>query len=107
MNHVSLTQSECATKALEIPHESCALFPIISYKDNNNADPANLLAGTSLSCSISCNSDGAGCKFSGACVSVQCSLEGNRWAGTALSSPTCGSHGSCSRKGAVTDASNS
>jgi len=113
MNHVSLTQSQCATKALKIPHESCALFPIISYKDNNNANPADLLAGTSPSCSISCRGDqGTDCKFSGACVSVQCSLGGNKpggnsWATPGLSSPTCPSSGGCLRQGSVTDASNS
>jgi len=111
MNHVSLNSSECASKALKIPHETCALFPIISYQDNNNADPASLLTGTRPSCSISCNYDGEDCKFSGACVSVQCSLGGNSWAGAALSSPTCRSTSSssryCTREGSVTDTSKS
>jgi len=111
MNHVSLTKGECATKALKVPHGSCALFPIISYKDYDNSDPANLLVGT-LYCSISCKSDGKDCKFQGSCVSVQCSLGGNSWAGTAVASTaaSCTPIGAYKRtcpRTAVTDASKS
>jgi hypothetical protein len=77
MNHVELGSGDCAAKALKVENLQCALFPIMSYKNNERTDPAKLQVGGS-GCSVSCS--GTDCKFSGGCVSVQCSKEGGTFA---------------------------
>jgi len=73
MNQVETAPGDCAAKALKVENLQCALFPIMSYKGNARTDATKLQVGGG-SCSVSCS--GTDCKFSGACVSVQCSLGG-------------------------------
>jgi len=100
VNHVETASSDCATKALKIENQQCALFPILSYKDNDRTDAAKLQVG-GPGCSVSCS--GTNCKFSGACVSVQCSLGGEpaTYAGPAMTKKGTSS----SRAVGVTDTS--
>lgn len=95
VNHVETASSDCATKALMIENQKCALFPIMNYKDHARGDASKLQVGTS-GCSVSCT--GTNCKFSGGCVSVQCSLGGG-YAGPAMTKTGTSS----SRKTGVTD----
>jgi hypothetical protein len=90
MNHVETASTECSEQALMIENQQCALFPIMSYKDYDRSDPAKLLVGGSGG-SVSCS--GADCKFSGAFVSIQCSLGGDpiTYAGPAMTKTGSGS----------------
>lgn len=90
VNQVETASTDCATKALEVENQQCALFPILSYKDNDRATAAKQQVGGS-GCSISCS--GTDCKFSGGCVSVQCSLGGDpaTYAGPAMTKTGSGS----------------
>jgi len=74
MNQVETAPGDCAAKALKVENLQCALFPIMSYKANARTDATQLQVGGGSGCSVSCS--GTDCKFSGACVSVQCSLGG-------------------------------
>jgi len=74
VNHPETVSSNCATEALKIDNLQCALFPIMSYQNKIRTDASKLLVGGGASCSVSCT--GTDCKFSGECVSVQCSLGG-------------------------------
>jgi len=98
VNHVETASSDCATKALMIENQKCALFPIMTYKDHALGDASKLQVGAS-GCSVSCS--GKNCKFSGGCVSVQCSLGGDpaTYAGPAMTKKSTSS----SRKTGVTD----
>jgi hypothetical protein len=96
MNQVETASADCATKALMIENQKCALFPIMTYQGNARLDASKLEVG-GPGCSVSCS--GTDCKFSGACVSVQCSL-GETYAGPAMTKGT-----SSSRKVGVTDTS--
>jgi len=75
VNHPETAAGDCATKALKVDNLQCALFPIMSYKSNDRADAAKLQVGGGSKCFVSCS--GTDCKFSGNCVSVQCSLGGD------------------------------
>jgi len=74
-------ETACATKALKVDNEKCALFPIMSYQDNDRTDAAKLQVG-GLGCSVSCS--GTDCKFSGGCVSVQCKTGDSTFVGLAM-----------------------
>lgn len=69
MNQVETASTDCATKALALENQKCALFPIMTYKNKDRSVAADLEVG-GLGCSVSCT--GTDCKFSGGCVSVQC-----------------------------------
>jgi hypothetical protein len=90
VNQVETASADCATQALKVENQQCALFPILSYKDNDRATAAKQQVGSS-GCSISCS--GTDCKFSGGCVSVQCSLGGDpvTYAGPAFTKTGSGS----------------
>jgi len=75
MNHPETAAGDCAAKALKVENLQCALFPIMSYQNNDRTDAAKLQVGGGSTCSVSCS--GTDCKFSGNCVSVQCSLGGD------------------------------
>jgi len=98
VNHPEIAAGDCATKALKVDNLQCALFPIMSYKNNDRADAAKLQVGGGSQCSVSCT--GTDCKFSGNCVSVQCSLGGDpaTYAGPGMTLGT-----SSARKVGVTD----
>lgn len=80
INQVELASASCATEALMIPHGSCALFPIMSYANYARGDATQQTVG-SFDCSVSCT--GTDCKFSGGCVSVQCSTGASTFVGPA------------------------
>lgn len=91
-------ETACATKALKVENEKCALFPIMSYASNDRSAAAGLQVG-GLGCSVSCS--GTDCKFSGGCVSVQCKTGDSTFAGLAMTKTGTGS----ARTTGVTDAS--
>eukprot|EP00928_Gymnodinium_smaydae_P087549 TRINITY_DN717_c0_g2_i1.p1 TRINITY_DN717_c0_g2~~TRINITY_DN717_c0_g2_i1.p1 ORF type:complete len:425 (+),score=80.53 TRINITY_DN717_c0_g2_i1:63-1337(+) len=100
MNQVETPSSECGDKALMIPNQECALFPIYTYKDYDRSDASKLQVG-GPGCVVSCS--GTDCKFTGGCVSVQCSLGGDpvKYAGPAMTK----SGSSSSRKSGITNTS--
>jgi len=100
MNHVETAPANCATEALMLENQMCALFPIMTYQNHARTDASKLQVGGS-GCSVSCT--GTDCKFSGACVSVQCSLGGSpaTYAGPAMTK----TGSSSSRTTGVTDTS--
>eukprot|EP00928_Gymnodinium_smaydae_P087547 TRINITY_DN717_c0_g1_i8.p1 TRINITY_DN717_c0_g1~~TRINITY_DN717_c0_g1_i8.p1 ORF type:complete len:417 (+),score=72.00 TRINITY_DN717_c0_g1_i8:85-1335(+) len=99
MNQVETPSADCGEKALMIPSQECALFPIHTYQNNDRSDASKLQVGGS-GCSVSCS--GSDCKFSGGCVSVQCSLGDDKYAGPAM---TTSGTSSSTRKSGVTDTS--
>ena len=81
VNHPETVSTNCATEALKVDNLQCALFPIMTYKSNARTDSTKLEVGSTGGCSVSCS--GTDCKFSGGCVSVQCSLGDTTYAGPA------------------------
>ena len=88
VNQLEVAPGDCAAKALKVENLQCALFPIMNYKNNARTDATQLQVGGS-GCSVSCS--GTDCKFSGGCVSVQCSLGGTEYAGPGMTKTGTGS----------------
>lgn len=86
MNHPSTAAADCATQALAIDSGECKLYPIFEFADDSvrsgDAAVEHLSTVSDLGCSVS-SSNGV-YKWSGACVSVQCSLGDGNFAGPGM-----------------------
>jgi hypothetical protein len=86
LNHPATASDNCATEALSIAAGECKLYPIFEYQDRavrtGDAAVEELSTIGDLGCSVS--SSGDGYSWSGACVSVQCSLGSDAFAGPAM-----------------------
>lgn len=101
INHPAIASTACSTHALEIASKTCKLYPIFEYADNGVRSGTSAVEHMStegdLGCSISRTSSGGAVsyKYSGACVSVQCSKGGSpvTYAGLAMSRTSGTSNG--------------
>jgi len=89
LNHPAIESDDCETDALKISNGECKLYPIYEYADNKIRNDAtgteHLSTASDLGCTVSTsNSNGVvSVGFSGACVSVRCSLGDDDFAGPA------------------------
>jgi len=79
LNHPAVASADCGTQALSIDSGECKLYPIFEYADNgvrSSAGVEHMSTVSDFGCDVSSSCSNGNCtyKYSGACVSVQCSL---------------------------------
>lgn len=99
VNSPTVNASDCGTHALEVASGQCKLFPLLASKNNELGGDELLSTEGNLGCSVSSSCSNGDCtyKYSPGCVSVQCSLGDEKFAGPGFS----GTSGS--KRTAVTD----